>query len=66
MLRGKVNKTRNRLLPKCIELSTNMGMVLETEWAILSKHEWFDNNKANTTFTYNGHAKFPLPRLENV
>jgi hypothetical protein len=43
-----------------------MGMVMETEWAILSKHEWFDEKKTSSTFIYNGLAKFPLPKLENA
>lgn len=66
LLRGKIGKTRNRLLPRCIKLSTKMGMVMESEWAILSKHEWFDreNRKTSATFTYNGLAKFPLPKLD--
>ena len=43
-----------------------MSMVMETEWAILSKHEWFDEKKLNTAFSYNGQAKFPLPKLDDV
>jgi hypothetical protein len=67
LLRGRRGKAKGRLLPRCIDLSTHMGMVMETEWAIMSKHEWFD--KKTTTeqnFTYKGHAKFPLPKLESA
>ncbi|CAB4030464.1 Hypothetical predicted protein [Paramuricea clavata] len=66
LLRGKFSKAKGRLLPRCIELSTHMGMVMETEWAILSKHEWFDEKKTSSTFIYNGLAKFPFPKLENA
>ncbi|XP_028409625.1 adenylate cyclase type 10-like [Dendronephthya gigantea] len=64
LLCGKHSKSRRRFLPRCIELSTQMGMTMEAEWAILSKHEWFDK-KANSAVVspYNGHAKFPLPKL---
>ena len=67
LLRGKRGKAKGRLLPRCIDMSTHMGLVLETEWAIMSRHEWFDDKTSrNSTFTYNGQAKFPLPKLENA
>lgn len=66
LLRGKRRKSRGRLLPRCVDLSTHMGMVMETEWAILSKHEWFDEKKTNAAFSYSGQAKFPLPKLKDV
>lgn len=60
MLRCKFKKARSSLLPKCIDISTRMGTVMETEWAILSKHEWFDKKQTHTNFIYDGLTKFPL------
>lgn len=59
MLSGKNAEAKLKLM-NCINLSKQMGMTMETEWAILSKHEWFDNNQTKNTFTYSGHTKYPL------
>ena len=60
---GKNNEAKLALL-KCVHHSTKMGTSLETEWAILSKHEWFDE-KTNHDFTYTGHTKYPLPLVNH-